>query len=272
MTITYWAILDSWQEDSLKLLAACFTEPECRVEWSQESDDTGTWTLRSSELEYAARPVRSAVGPDAGAVETMVHEGHTLGDAMDAVDAWTAARLQAMNGAARLLDPHFEPVRIVELRGKRAGSGITVIHEKGYSNGWRPVPTRPATTLETQNFARQSAALALMDETVATVLAVLTARPTWVALGLVLNAIGDDLGGQQHLEVWLDKADLRRLTGSINFSRKLGEGPRHLGKIDGKWNSAMALPLGQAHGLVVEIVNRWVRSKFVPGAGEGQQR
>ena len=80
-----------------------------------------------------------------------------------------------------------------------------------------------------------------------------------------------DIGGQKGIEGMMDKADLRRLTGSINFARNLKEGPRHLGKIDAKWDPAAALPLWQAHGIVLELVKWWIGSK-IKRAGEQRPR
>ncbi|MBB3268731.1 hypothetical protein FHW79_006406 [Azospirillum sp. OGB3] len=237
MTFTYWAILDG-TDSALTLLADCFNQPGCQVQFTEERNGTKNWTLRSSELVFE-KP----------------------GDEWDTVKAWMTARVHAMNGAARLQDPWHHPVRIREFRCRGAGGGPTEIHENwDWDPG--PFPPRPPRTPEAQDLVRQWAELALADKAVAKVLMVLTMPPTWTALGLVLDAIKHDLGGQKYLEHWMGKPGLRQFTGSINFARNLAEGPRHMGKIDEKWNREAALPLWEAHGIVRELARQWIGSKI----------
>ena len=208
------------------------------MQLTEERNGTKNWTLRSSELVFE-KP----------------------GDEWDMVKAWTTARLHAMNGAARLLDPWHHPVWIREFRCRKAGSGL-IYGMENWDWGHGPFPPRPPRTPEAQDRVREWAAQALADDAVATVLMVLTMPPTWTTLGLVLDAISHDLGGQKYLEQWMDKPALRRLSGSINFARNPVEGPRHMGKIDEKWNREAALPLWEAHGIVRELARQWIGSKI----------
>lgn len=253
MPLSYCAVLEG-EDSDLALLAACFTEPECSVARGADADGRPLWTLRSSDLVLEPRLVpRTAT---TGTVKAEIPFDETW----DTVDAWTTARLSAMNGAARLLDPRYEPVRIELLRCEEADG--TVIAHRQVGAGFRlPNACRAPEAPEVQDFVRQCAALALADETVATVFAILTARPTWTAFGLVLNAISADIGGLHHVDPWIGKDTRGRLNGSIQFARTLSEGPRHLGNIDGKWNADQAMPLWEAHRIVRELVNQWIGSK-----------
>lgn len=253
MPLTYCAVLEG-EDSDLTLLAACFTEPDCHVARGADADGTPLWTLRSSDLVLEPNPVHRTATTDTGTAEIAFDE------TWDTVDAWTAARLSAMNGAARLLDPRYEPVRIALLRCEDADGTVIALRQAG--PGFRlPNACRAPEAPEVQDFVRQWAALALANETVATVLAVLTARPTWTGLGLVLNAISADIGGLHNVDPWIGKDTRGRLNGSIQFARTLSEGPRHLGNIDGKWNAEQAMPLWEAHRIVWELVNQWIGSK-----------
>ena len=251
MPTTYCAVIDGGDSD-LELLAACFTEPDCHVARTGCGDGT-VWTLRSSDLALDAKPERRVAITNTGN-EEIDFDGN-----WEAVETWVTERLPALNGAARLLEPRYVPVQVVVLHSEAADG--TVLAVRATSRGQR-CPYRPPEIPEVQDLVRQWAALALRDETVATVLAVLAMPPTWTALGLVLNAISDDVGGQEGLEQWIAKPLLRRLTGSINFARRLDEGPRHLGKVAGTWDADAALDLGQARRLVGEIANLWIGSKI----------
>lgn len=253
MPITYCAALDGRDSD-LALLGACFTEPTCRVVCRNRGDGV-VWTLRSSDLVLNPKPERRLAITNTG------HDEVEFDGNWDAVETWVAERLPALNGAARLLEPRYEPVEVVALRSEAADG--TALAVRATSRGlWVPGGYRPPENPEVRDLVRRWAALALRDEAVATVLAVLAMPPTWTALGLVLNAISDDVGGQEGLEQWIAKPWLRRLTGSIHFARKLEEGPRHLGKVDGKWNADAALDLRQARRGIDELVNGWIGSKI----------
>lgn len=172
-----------------------------------------------------------------------------------------------MVGAAKLLRPDFQPVKLgsVDRENDSGGKNIHIfvsdtinvrskVRARLSVNGGvqKPSIPKPTTWLS----------IAYNEEKVEHALRIWGKEPhDWINLYKILEIIESDVGGNIYLEGWTNKSEIRRFTQTANSFEILGDEARHA-----KENvpaPAKPMTIQEAQQLFRELLQNWIESKRI---------
>lgn len=244
-------------EIDLKLLAHCFVQEECNVQYS-EFPDIGNghfYLLTSTTLRMESMERREIVA-DADGNQNEIFLDSTWDQA-----ATEAERLlNVMLGAARLVRSQFKPVSIgslhkFQLDGLLVGSSSHGSFGDSSRNYGMP-PDRTGLTA----LVRKWVSNGLEDEAVNFALSIYGALPlSWSMLYMVYEVIQGDIGGDNDVDKLISAKERKDFTKAANNGRNLRSGPRHAKKPKVDQNSLITITLGES--IIRDLLNKWLGRK-----------
>jgi hypothetical protein len=170
--------------------------------------------------------------------------------------------LAKMNGAARLLDPAYEPVETDGTMYDPGGAPhVLVFGQTAFGRGHARNARGRDTPDDVVPPAQEAYDVAKTNQAAAAVLRLLgQGSQDWVNLYRILDYIGHDCGGKAKIvDLGLaTKDDLDRFGASANRVEVSGDGARHGPLTGAPPTRTMTLPEGQR--FVVSVVEHWIHS------------
>lgn len=250
----YSAVLRGAEID-LRMLAHCFTRNDARIVPISREEGT-VYALQSSKFILPPRWKRHVVS-DGGVVH--------LNANWEVVGGEAEKILRAMNGAARLSRPSFNPATIrglecFELNGIFRGARTWEFTLPGELRTYAFPPKRTRLVDLIQKWVE----LARSDNSADEVLHIFGSFPTtWSTLYLIFDIVRADMGGESEMlkRPWIVKTTLKRFTASANKTRSIKEGARHGGPAEDGWNPGNAMDLMRGRDFIVQLLNGWLAEK-----------
>jgi hypothetical protein len=170
--------------------------------------------------------------------------------------------LKQANGIAKLQNPSYQPVKTREVTtfGENGTESSTIFGESPLIN----TSSFPDEIPVQEALAERWLKLASKYEHVKTVLEIIDNGYNWEGFSKIIDTVEGDLGGKDGVKNilsknWVNKDELKRLIGTSNNFKTLGQKARH-----GRFNQKAhpnPLTFEEASNLIKNLLTKWLESK-----------